>query len=136
MLKQIPRGLVGGHISPEEAKLLQLPMKATNSIVGWYETLMAPKLVEFRIQDTVLTFRDYNHDRAQNYLFGVLRESIRKELVEGIDWSNVKYKNGRNWKDFIPEKLRVAWPLLDGVSQMAVCIAARRGVEVLTQNGS
>lgn len=133
MPKQTPRGLVGGHISTEEAQIIRLPMKSANSMVGWYETLMAPKLVEFRIQDTVLTFRDYNHDRAQNYLFGVLNYNIGRELVEGINWDYVEYKNGHDWKDFVPEKLRVAWPLLDGMSQMAVCIAAQRGVEVLTQ---
>jgi len=129
MLKQTPRGLVGGRISIEEVKLLQLPAKAINSLVGSYETTHSPKLLEFRVQDTVITLRNYHHDRAQNYLFGILTEETQRELANGVDWNYAEHVQDFNWqdfnwKDFIPEKLRTAWPLLDGTAQMAIAIIA------------
>lgn len=132
-IKETPRGLIGGRISPLEARMLQLPIPSINSLIGVYETVHAPKLLEFRVQDTVVTLRNYHHDRANNYLFGILDNHIKVEMIEGINWSKVQYQNGSDWKDFIPEKLRTAWPLLSGDSQMAVAIAAQRAVEMFGQ---
>lgn len=102
-----------GRINKEMLRQLEMNPGHLAQVVKGYQNNWAPRALEFLVDKTVLTFRDFDRDRLVHYLQGLLTDEDKRWFVEPFEW---KEGVSRDWRDFVPESVRTVWQDL-GIEQ-------------------